>query len=267
MAFVVPAAIGHAPYAAPLLDYLVTHFDAIRITAIRSKLFPELSEDCWLLQADGFGGRSKEFRFGALDHFKRSAAPCETIAVPVREWRESWKRRLRPYLLPGKVREFYRAAASSDGGIRQANIGGSPSPEAWNKPHASIRAHQWSWRDHAGRQITANPVNQILDRSMSAGTAITQGTFPNYHHAPSHLSEFVCLLSVARDVPREFLHPPLSVRRGRRSVSAAIVTVPEASVNKDYRVIPREFDVWTSGQAVITRSKAEAEPMKRAPNH
>ena len=122
MAFVVPAAIGHAPYAAPLLDYLVTHFDTIRITAIRSKLFPELSEDCWLLQADGFGGRSKEFRFGALDHFKPSAAPCETIAVPVREWRESWKRRLRPYLLPGKVREFYRAAASNDGSMRFGDI-------------------------------------------------------------------------------------------------------------------------------------------------
>ena len=122
MAFVVPAAIGHAPYAAPLLDYLVTHFNTIRITAIRSKLFPELSEDCWLLQADGFGGRSKEFRFGALDHFKPSAAPCETIVVPVHEWRESWKRRLRPYLLPEKVREFYRAAASSDGSMRFGDI-------------------------------------------------------------------------------------------------------------------------------------------------
>ena len=30
MAFVVPAAIGHAPYAAPLLDYLVGHFTARR---------------------------------------------------------------------------------------------------------------------------------------------------------------------------------------------------------------------------------------------
>ena len=56
MAFVVPAAIGHAPYAAPLLDYLVGHFDEVRIVAVRTKLFPELSEDCWLLHAGGFGG-------------------------------------------------------------------------------------------------------------------------------------------------------------------------------------------------------------------
>ena len=58
MAFVVPAAIGHAPYAAPLLDYLVGHFDDVRILAVRTKLFPDLSEDCWLLHAGGFGGRA-----------------------------------------------------------------------------------------------------------------------------------------------------------------------------------------------------------------
>ena len=63
MAFVVPAAIGHAPYAAPLLDYLVGHFDDVRIVAVRTKLFPDLSEDCWLLHAGGFGGRAAELRF------------------------------------------------------------------------------------------------------------------------------------------------------------------------------------------------------------
>ena len=122
MAFVVPASIGHAPYAAPLLDYLVEHFDEVRITAIRSKLFPELSEDCWLLHAAGFGGRTVEFRLAVFDHFKSSVAPCLTVAVPVREWRESWNRRLRAYLLPGHVRELYRAAASDGGSLRFGDI-------------------------------------------------------------------------------------------------------------------------------------------------
>ena len=126
MAFVVPAAIGHAPYAAPLLDYLVEHFGDIRITAIRSKLFPELSEDCWLLHAGGFGGRTAQLHLAVLDHFKPSVAPCETVAIPVREWRESWNRRLRAYLLPGHVRELYRATASDGGSLRfgdMASIG------------------------------------------------------------------------------------------------------------------------------------------------
>ena len=40
MAFVVPAEIGHAPYAAPLLDYLVAHFGVVHVIAIREKLLP-----------------------------------------------------------------------------------------------------------------------------------------------------------------------------------------------------------------------------------
>ena len=119
MAFVVPAAIGHAPYAAPLLDYLVEHFDDVQVIAIRTKLFPDLSEDCWLLYASGFGGRTVELRFTVTERFKPSAAPPRNaIAVSVREWRESWNRRLRPYLLPGRVRELYRTAASSAESIR-----------------------------------------------------------------------------------------------------------------------------------------------------
>lgn len=113
MAFVVPAAIGHAPYAAPLLDYVVERFDTVQIVAVRAKLFPELSEDCWLLYADGFGGSTAEIRFTVLDRFKPSAEPPrEAVRISVHEWHQSWNRRLRPYLLPRNVRESYRAVAS-----------------------------------------------------------------------------------------------------------------------------------------------------------
>ena len=122
MAFVVPASIGHAPYAAPLLDFVVEHFGDVRITAIRTKLFPELSEDCWLLHADGFGARTTELSFSVLGHFKPFAAPCETTQVPVNEWRESWSRRLRPYLLPANIRETYRAVASDARSLRFGDI-------------------------------------------------------------------------------------------------------------------------------------------------
>ena len=42
MAFVVPAEIGHAPYASPLIEYLVAHFKHVQIVAVREKLFPGL---------------------------------------------------------------------------------------------------------------------------------------------------------------------------------------------------------------------------------
>lgn len=113
MAFVVPAEIGHAPYAAPLLEYLVGNFSIVHIVAVRRKLFPDLSEDCWLLYTEGFGGATPTIRFSALEEFKPcSRPPRNFIRVPVDEWRRVWKRRLRPYLLPEEARHIYREAAA-----------------------------------------------------------------------------------------------------------------------------------------------------------
>ena len=123
MAFVVPAAIGHAPYAAPLLEYLVRRFSTVRISAIRRKLFPQLSEDCWLLYASGFGGRTDELHFSVCDRFVPSASPPrDGTRVSVHEWRDSWNRRLRPYLLPRSARELYTAAGSGPDAVRFGDI-------------------------------------------------------------------------------------------------------------------------------------------------
>ena len=113
MAFVVPAEIGHAPYAAPLLEYLVSHFGVVHVVAVRSKLFPELSEDCWLLYADGFGNRTEEIRFTALPNFFRLTTPPKSfLRIPIADWRTTWKRRLRPFLVEAEARELYREVVS-----------------------------------------------------------------------------------------------------------------------------------------------------------
>lgn len=109
MAFVVPAEIGHAPYAAPLLEYLIATFATVHVIAVREKLFPELSEDCWLLYTEGFGSGTSEIRFTALDRFEWTARPpAQFQRVAVSEWRESWNRRLRPFLTSARVRSLYR---------------------------------------------------------------------------------------------------------------------------------------------------------------
>ncbi len=123
MAFVVPAEIGHAPYAAPLLDYLVENFDIVHITAVRKKLFPELSEDCWLLYAQGFGGETDELRFSALETFRPMARPPrQFIPVQVDGWRTAWKRRLRPFLMTAAARELYRVVADESRTCRFGDI-------------------------------------------------------------------------------------------------------------------------------------------------
>lgn len=125
MAFVVPAEIGHAPYSAPLLEYLVGSFDRVQLVAVRDKLFADLSEDCWLLYADGFGGKTGEIVVTVLDRFQASQHPQPPergVRVPVEEWRMAWKRRLRPFLLPDHARELYRLVAEHDGSQRFGDL-------------------------------------------------------------------------------------------------------------------------------------------------
>lgn len=111
MAFVVPAEIGHAPYAAPLLEYLLASFSKVHIVAVRNKLFPTLSEDCWLLYTEGFGGKADFIDLTINDIFKPTLGPPKsTIRIRLDEWRSVWNRRLRPYLLPASVRDLYGTA-------------------------------------------------------------------------------------------------------------------------------------------------------------
>lgn len=123
MAFVVPAEIGHAPYAAPLLDYLTASFAKVQIVAVRRKLFPALSEDCWLLFTDGFGDKAETIDLTVVDTFVPAKTPPKpTLRIDLEEWRTLWNRRLRPYLLPASVRSIYASALSDPGTHRLADF-------------------------------------------------------------------------------------------------------------------------------------------------
>jgi hypothetical protein len=117
MAFVVPAEIGHAPYAVPLIKYLKDHFTRVQIIAIRDKVFPDLSEDVWVLYADGFGGSTNEILFSERLRFPASAPPPRGNQVTNCEWTR-WNYRLRPMLLPVEVRQLYKAIIESSEAIR-----------------------------------------------------------------------------------------------------------------------------------------------------
>lgn len=129
MAFVVPAEIGHAPYAGPLMEYLVGNFGSVHLVAIKDKIFPKLSEDCWLLLADRAGSRSGTIRLSRVERFDpRAMPPPVSEEISVEAWRVRWRRRLRPFLLPPRVRSLYeRLAAEADavrlGQIAQVGIG------------------------------------------------------------------------------------------------------------------------------------------------
>ena len=196
MAFVIPSEIGHAPYAEPLLRFLVGHFARVHLIAVRDKVFTELSEDVWLLFAEGFGERTFDLDLTIKDRLEYSPAPPQvTQRVSVREW-EDWHRRLRPFLLPTSVREFYRdivdmPSAARLGTLAKVGIGyvtGAndffhlrPSQaEAAGIPSAFLRPAVRNGRALTGHSVTARTVRkwlkddeQVLLLKLAADTSLT----------------------------------------------------------------------------------------------
>ncbi len=122
MAFVVPAEIGHATYAVPLLEYLAGNFSAVQIIAVQDKMFAGLSEDCWLLYADGFGGHTNHIRLTQRQSFCYDpCVPHDFERISLAEW-QLWRSRLRPFLLPGAIRSFYHELAGGPTTVRLGDV-------------------------------------------------------------------------------------------------------------------------------------------------
>ena len=123
IAFVVPAEIGHAPYATPLVEYLLAKFGTVHLVAIKEKIFPRLAEDCWLLFADDAGRNADAIRLSRLDRFTPDEMPpAVSELISVDEWRVRWRGRLRPFLLPQRVRDFYAQTVADPSTVRLGEI-------------------------------------------------------------------------------------------------------------------------------------------------
>lgn len=107
MAFVVPAEIGHAPYAQPVLRFLFDNFSDVQVAAVREKVFLDLSEAVWFLYASGFGKPSNGIGLSSYNSFR------DVPGLPPRGERigrtelKSWNNRLRPFLLSRAIRGMY----------------------------------------------------------------------------------------------------------------------------------------------------------------
>ncbi len=122
MAFVVPAEIGHAPYAIPALTALCEHFEEVQVIAVREKLFPDLSEDAWLLFARGYGGHTNSLDLSIVDRFLPQAAPPRcTKRVSLKAWREAGYR-LRKFLLCDQARAVYQDLSTRPGVVRFGEV-------------------------------------------------------------------------------------------------------------------------------------------------
>ncbi|MDB5070067.1 MAG: Type restriction-modification system methyltransferase subunit-like protein [Candidatus Eremiobacteraeota bacterium] len=122
MAFVVPAEIGHASYAVPLIEALCASFGEVAIVAVRDKIFPTLSEDAWILYAADHGGRTDGVRLIPVDRFQTNAPiPRGGRRVPLARLRDV-RGRLRRWLLPTDVLETYEEIERADGVLRLGSV-------------------------------------------------------------------------------------------------------------------------------------------------
>lgn len=118
MAFVVPAEIGHATYSHPLLECLCRNFGMVGVVAIRTKLFPDLSEDAWLLYCSGFGGQTDSIGLKVVERFSETRiAPRFERFIPLTTWRAAGCR-LRKFLLSHRWFTLYEDI-SRRAGVRQ----------------------------------------------------------------------------------------------------------------------------------------------------
>lgn len=122
MAFVVPAEIGHATYARPLIRALCGSFGRVHVVACREKLFPHLSEDCWLLHCCDYGASTSAIALTVCERFGCDSEPPQTTRlVQLSEW-EGMSARLRPFILPEGHLSLYRTIITEAGAVRLGNF-------------------------------------------------------------------------------------------------------------------------------------------------
>lgn len=122
LAMVVPAELGHAQYARHVLRFLADQFATVRIYMFRRKLFPELSEDTFLLLADGRGSTCRWFSVSAFDSIGQATLEPPTEYPVDIDSLAAGRIRLFHYLLPPRARALYERLIHEDGVVRLGDV-------------------------------------------------------------------------------------------------------------------------------------------------
>lgn len=123
---VVPAELGHAQYAKGVLIFLLERFSRVSVVMFRESLFPELSEETYLLQCDGYGARCKWLSVSTCQNILEAedavhhGHPVEIGSII------SGKSRLAHHKVSLKARNLYEHLSETEGIVRfrdKADIG------------------------------------------------------------------------------------------------------------------------------------------------
>lgn len=185
LAMVVPAEIGHAAYARPILTHLARSFGEVYLLTFQKKLFPELNEDTLLLLAEEKGSQCSSFRWrdlGNAGDLLRLQTGGETALSRTRSVDAQGlqgRNKLIENFIPVKTRDLYQrlkdlASMSRLGDLADVGIGyvtganaffhiDSRTARAWQIPSAYLRATVRRSRDLTGLRFTRDDWQRAVE--------------------------------------------------------------------------------------------------------
>jgi adenine-specific DNA-methyltransferase len=185
LAMVVPAEIGCAAYARPILEHLSRSFGRVYLLTFQKKLFPELNEDTVLLLAEDKGSQCSSFRWRDLSHageLLRLQAGGETALPRTRAVDAQGlqgRNKLIENFIPVKTRDLYRelkslASTSRLDDLADVGIGyvtganaffhvDSRTARTWQIPASYLRAAVRRSRDLTGLRFTRDDWQRTVE--------------------------------------------------------------------------------------------------------
>ena len=214
---VVPAELAHAQYAQEVMRFLTRRFASLSVCMFQQKLFPGLSEDTFLLLAEGKGRICGRFTISPFDSIADVVKEGD-CSIPVNlEDLNAGRVRLTHYLLAPKVRHLYQTLSEQKGVFRfgeTADIGigyvtgandffhlSERERLAWKIPHRHLKSAIVSLAGFRGLTLKSSDWRHHRDSGEKAYLLASSGK------AESGLPESVRLYvshGVGSNIPKRF---------------------------------------------------------------
>lgn len=211
LGLVLPAELGHAAYARPVLEYLARSFERVNLLTFHKKLFPHLSQETLLLLAEGRrSGAEPNAVFELLD--LHSAADLAALHLPFGIWAPARPEGGRPPV----VRTLGRPRGDRPFGARRQSRcprGDRPQPSPQILDTLALTSGRERlleyWIPHTARELYQSLCNSPqtfrLGEIADIGIGYVTGNNLFFHLSPEQVEQW--------HIPPAFLKP--AVRRGR----------------------------------------------------
>ena len=129
----------------------------------------------------------------------------------------------------------------------------------------SVLLHSAGWRPFP---YTPSTVPDCLRKPVQ-GTfpnGPPQAAFPDHDHPPPCFAKSRNRTPVALHIPRQFCFPEPCIAGRCRGILAALMTMPETSVNENYDAVSGKDEIRRTGQPPVVQPIAQPLTVEKAPN-